>query len=332
MSLLTFGQVQTSRVLEVADALGTSNEFASLVNAATSQLMERGNFWGTVQPMEGCVYDGCVVWPRQVAAVLALNGNCGRYTTPANRWYQFMDWRGQDWGNLYRDWRNRGRRNVSVSDGSLPVFSPIPCGQPRYIRFYIDNPVDIGQTVVLYGTDVNGQPLFGKRADGTYQDGIVLTLANPYVETPMALLNISRVVKSPTQARIRGCQVDNNGVLYDLAVYEPSEISPDYVRTKIPGPCHSKHFTALVKLAFIPVQYPDDQVQIENVAALRDMVYSIKKKEAGDLQESILLEKSAIRELNYQMRTRFPDEQFLVRFAPFGSDSLSNYRTAIGMI
>lgn len=330
--LLTLGQVQNSRVKEVADSLPTSNEFISLVNAAASQLMERGNFWGTVQPLMGCTYDGCIAWPRRVAAVLALNIR-GRHTDVANRWYQFMDWSNSNYRGLYDGWRRHGRRNVTVEDGSMPVFSPIPCGTPRYVRFYIDSATDAGKTIVLYGKGSNGQVLWGQRADGTTQEGLVLTLALPYVQTQVPLNTIFRVVKDMTNARVRGYQVDNNGVHYDLATYEPSETSPDYIHTRVPGACGGcGAITALVKLAHVPALYPDDLIGIENIAALRDMVFSIKKKEAGDLSAAVQLEKSALRELNYEMRTRFPDEQFIVNFRPFGNDSLNNYRTAIGMI
>ena len=73
--LTTFGDIKRSRVLQIASANPDGPEFASLVNAATRQLMTRGSWWGTVQGIRGCVYDGCVVWPRTVSAVLALNAN-----------------------------------------------------------------------------------------------------------------------------------------------------------------------------------------------------------------------------------------------------------------
>lgn len=333
MSLLTLQQVQNSRVKEIADSLPTSNQFISLVNAAAAQLMERGNWWGTVQPLMGCTYDGCVTWPRRVKAVLALNVR-GRHTQLANRWYQYMDWSHSDYRGLYDSWRRNNRQFVTVSDGSLPVFSPIPCGVPRFVRFYIDSATDIGKTIVLYGKGSNGQVLWGQRSDGTTQEGLVLTLALPYVQTEVPLLEIFRVVKDMTSARVRGYQLDSAGNHYDMAVYEPSEVSPDYVHTKVPGACgQCGTITALVKLAHVPALYPDDVIGIENISALRDMVFSIKKKEAGDLQSAMALEKSALKELNYEMRTRFPDEQFIVNFQPFGrGNELNNFHTRISMI
>jgi hypothetical protein len=331
MGLLTLSQVQNSRVAEISGAVPTSSDFTSLVNEATDQLVRRGNWWGTVQPMMGCCYDGCITWPRRVASVLAINTRCGRYSMPANRWFQFMDWSRTDHSGLYQNWRSRGRAMVTDFDGSLPVFNPIPCGQPRHVRYYVDSVTDVGETIVVYGKDINGQRLWGERPDGTIQDGLLLTLQLPYVQTPTPLLSVDRIFKNITNARVRAYQVDGSGVQYDMAVYEPSEQSPDYIRSRV-GRCEAGMITALVRLAFIPVQFPDDLVIIENIGALRDMVYSIKKKEAGELPAAAQLEKSAIRELNYEMRQRYPDEQFIVRFSPFGNDDLNNARTRISMI
>jgi hypothetical protein len=323
-------------VLQIASANPDGPEFASLVNAATRQLMTRGSWWGTVQGIRGCVYDGCVVWPRTVSAVLALNAN-NHPTIPANRWYEYMQWDGQcsDWAGAYsRRHRGHAGRHESVNDGTLPVFNPIPDGQCRLIRFYIDNPNDAGKTIRIYGKDGNGQMLTGIRPDNTVQDGIVLTLQLPYVETNFLIRRIDRVVKDPTLSRVRGYQVDTDGILYDMCVYEAGETSPDYFRTRVHARtgrgCCPTMINALVKLAFVPVRFDDDLVLIENMDALRDMVMSIKEKEAGHITESRAAEQSAFRELNYELRNRVPDEQVIVSFRPFGNDSLAGQGT--GMI
>lgn len=328
--LNTFGNIQKSRVVEVANCSPTSPEFASLVNESIDSLMRRGNWLGTTAPMQGCVYDGCVVWPRYVASVLALNTRC-RHSSVANHWFQFMDWEREWHYGLYEDYRRRGRTAVSINDGTLPVFNPIPCGQSRGVRFYLDNQTDAGKTIVIYGLDANNQVLTGARSDGTTQDGWQITMNRTPVQT-LPLNKIFRVVKDPTLGRVRGYQVDSNGVLYDMAIYDPSETSPDYIRTRV-GHSPSGMISALVKLAFIPVQYPDDLVPIENIEAIANMVYSIKKKEQGDLQNSVALDKLAIRSLNYEMRTRYPDEQFIVNFNPFGrGNDLNNWRTRVNMV
>jgi hypothetical protein len=329
--LQTFQQVQNSRVADVAGVDPAGSDFISMVNEATDRLMRRGNWFGTVQPMIGCSYDNCVVWPRRVTAVLALNTRC-RYNQPANRWYQFMDWnQSEHYGGLYLNWRGRGRAFVANFDGNLPVFNPIPCGIPMSVRFYVDSQTDVGKNIVIYGRDNNNQALWGQRSDGTIQNGLQLTLQMPYVQSPVPLTAIDRVYKDVTDARVRGYRVDSNGFLYDMALYEPSEQSPDYIRSRVGH--NAGTITALVKLAFVPVQFPDDLVLIENIEALSDMVFSIRKKESGNLADAMALEKTAIRSLNYEMRQRYPDEQFIVRFEPFGrGNDLNNWYTRAAMI
>lgn len=319
--LKTFSDIQSNqRIVEVSNSTPNSPEFVSLVNSAVEQLMNRGNWWGTVQPIQGCVYGGYVVWPRTVASVLAMNV-ANHPTQPANRWYQFMQWedRFSGWGLEYRG-RGLNGRSVTDSDGTVPTFNSIPCGTDMIVQFNIDNALDAGKTIRIYGIDTNGQALQGQRSDGTWQDGMVLTFAIPSVQTPIQIRRIDRVVKDVTNGRVRGYMVDANGVLYDMALYHPQETSPDYVRTRIPGCKCFGQIEALVKLAFVPVVNADDLVQIECVAAIRDMILSIKKKEAGDITGFVTMEKSAFRELNYEMRTRFPDEQFVVNFRPFGNN------------
>lgn len=345
--MLTFGELKTiGAFVRVAANCPTSSNFASLVNDATRQLMRRGNWWGTVQPMQGCIHDGCIVWPRMVESVLALNV-CHRPLYIANHWFQFMEW-DDSCNGMYRDFKHRIRPWISDTDGTLPVYRQIPNGLCLFLRLYIDNPKDAGKPVTLFGLDQNNQTIITSRTDGTTQEGIVLTLGVPFVQTPFCMQGLSRVLKTITLGNVRLYAVDANGVQLDMAVYSPSETSPEYIRNRIrgfershfPNPCVTPLNTncqltqiqALVKLAFVPVVNDQDLVLIENVDALAMMVQSIRYREQGDAGNAANFERLAFRELNYEMRQRFPDEQVIVNFRPFGNDSLNNSRTNIGMI
>jgi hypothetical protein len=262
-----------------------------------------------------------------VGSVLALH-ECRHFSIPSNRWYSFLKW-----GSFFTDWsmhwHREGRHFVADSAETVPVFNPIPAGTPRFIRFYADNPQDYGKNITVYGVDSNGQALgYGQRLDNTWQDGLVLSLSAPYIQSSATATwdgkvhKITRVVKDPTVGRVRGFQVDDAGVQYDMATYEPSETNPDYVWTRVPVHNDGRPtvISALVKLAFVPVQYDNDLVLIENVDALRDMVMSIKAKEAGG--DWLTPERAAFRELNFELRDRFPMEQFPLDFRPFGDDTL----------
>lgn len=333
--LQTFGDFQTSRAVQIASAPPTSAEFLSLTNAGVRQLMSRGNWFGTVQPMEGCVVDGCITWPRYVATPLALNV-CGRPADLQNRWYHFLPW---DPGHIANacNYFSHGHAGTLTAemDGSTPVFNPIACNAGMYLQFYIDNVLDVGATITIFGIDSNGQVIRTQHADGVWQEGIELTLAIPYVQTPILVRKVTRVVKDVTNGLVRGYQWDgvslsgSNPLLLDLCVYDPAETSPDYMHSRLHGfrphqaGCAFTRVTALVKLGYVPIVNNDDLVLIENEDAIRDMMMAVKAKEAEDVPAATAFEANAFRELNYQMRDRFPIEQFTADFRPFGSAGLA---------
>lgn len=333
--LLSFGDIKGSRALQIASAPPDSPEFASLVNASVRQLMTRGNWLGTVQPMEGCVTDGCITWPRYVATPLAVNVG-GRPAEMQNRWYRFLPWTPDHIAAACNHYlKGSGGNLIAEMDGSTPVFNPIACNTGMYLQFFIDNITDAGKLITIFGIDSNGQVIRTQFNDGTWQEGVQLTLAVPYVQTPVKVRKVLRVKKDITNGMVRGYQWDGtslngaNPLLLDLCVYSPSETSPDYMHSRLHGfrpnstCCAFTRITALVKLGFVPVVNDDDLVLIENEDAIRDMVMSIKQKEAGDIATSKASEANAFRELNYQMRDRFPIEQFTSDFRPFGNAPLS---------
>jgi hypothetical protein len=338
--LLTYGQLKEGPCSKIAGFCVTSPDFTGYVNQAVRQLMRRGNWWGTVQPMRGCVYDNCITWPRYVGTVLAVNRN-GHYSELANRWFQFMDWSGIDLGSFgLTPGHRHDFPNTTVFDGTTPVFNPIPCGQSRYVLVYPSVQADLVKTITLFGVDSNGQDV-RQKINGMWSDGITLTLALPYVKSPMKFQKITRVLKDRTQGVVRLYQWDGVNLnpdltpnVFDLAQYDPSETSPDYQHSKIlggVGPCGCvRQITALVKLAFIPVFNDNDLVLIENQDAISNMIQSIRYREKGDADRSLQWEKDAFRELNYELRDRVPDEQFVVTFRPFGRESLN--RKTLGMI
>ncbi len=337
--MITFRQLKTGAVGRASGLNVEGCDFLRYCNDAVRQLMNRGNWWATVQIMTGCVRDNCIVWPRGVAAILALN-TCRDHTIVHNKWFSFrpLD---SSWHSEMENYNRNGWAGdlITESLNTTPVFNPIK-SEGFTIRFFISQPSDAGKTVTVYGTDANGQNIRTQRADGTIQDGVQVALANPSVDTPFAIRHVSRMVKSETDGEVRAYQYNvAQGFMLDLALYQPSELNPEYVTSRIIG-CRRGNFSgctervsAMVKLGFIPFKFNDDLVQIDNEDAIRDMLLSIRKKEQGDVAASRAFEISSFRELNYQMKNLFPYEQFVVNFVPFGRhDALSNSQTRIGMI
>lgn len=325
MPLVTLAEAKTSRLRQVSAACPNSSEFISLVNDATRMLMRRGHWFGTLQKIRGCVYNNCITWPRSVGTVLALN-RCAQHVPVWNNWYEFVPLDQCDCDCAF-GWRHR---NLLVNDGQTPVFNNIECGKEVYIRVYPSNPSDIGKSITIYGIDSNGQMVRSKRDDGTFQDGVVLTIALPYATTQFKFRNVTRVLKEVTDSPIRLYQFDSdNNVLLDMAFYEAGETSPSYRHTVLSasrfrnclGTCSSglKQLTALVKLEFVPVVYDDDIVQIENLDALKLAIQAIKASEGYSFEEREKAMLLAIRELNLGLEDKFPIQQAPVNINPFGT-------------
>lgn len=337
--MLSYREFKQGPAKRIAAVVPSSDEFLDLTNDSVRQLMTRGNFFGTVQPMRGCVRGSCITWPRPVSTVLAVN-SCNHPIPLQNFWGQFVPWDESHYSCAADFIRHRMAGNVGiVNDGTSPVFNPIPCGTDMYLLFFPSVPSDVNKTITIYGMDSNSQIIHGQRADKTWQDGIELTLKLPYVQSPFKIRRVDRVVKQKTNSIVRGYQWDGistrdgtNPLLYDLASYEASETNPDYLHSKINRVGNScrcdglQQISALVKLAYVPIEHDDDLVLIDNMDALRDMILSIKEKEAGNITASQQLELSAFRELNYQLRDRFPIEQFVVDFRPYGSARLQRHK------
>lgn len=341
--MLTYREFQQGPAKRIAAVVPSGDEFRDLTNDAVRELMRRGNFWGTVQPMRGCIYGSCVTWPRQVGTVLAIN-SCNRPIPLKNFWYSYVPWDESHYQCAANHIRNGWTGNiVAVNDGTSPVFNPIACNTDMYLQFYPSVPTDVNKKITIYGIDTDGQVIRGQRADKTWQDGVELLLSLPYVQTPFKIRRVDRVVKSVTNGVVRGYQWDGistrdgvNPLLYNLAQYDASETTPEYMHSRISGVgCNcacdgTQQISALVKLAYVPIEHEDDLVLIDNTDALRDMIMSIREKEGGNIEKSQALELSAFRELNYQLRDKFPIEQFVSDFRPYGSARLQ--RRKIGSL
>jgi hypothetical protein len=298
-----------------------SDEFLDLVNDSTRELMNRGNFWGTVKRATFCAYNNCIVYPRYVGTVLALN-RCGRSIPPKNYWYGFDDvlpddvraWNsfgpGLGWGNL--GWGNGALAAADMTNTS--VFNQIPCLNDRYLEFYPTAQADVGKKITIFGIDGYGQTIRTARADGTILDGVELTLAIPFVRTPMLVRFVERVLKDPTVRQIVGYQFDGQN-RFNLAQYAASETNPTYRTQQVVTGCSHVNtncgcgpfqYKALIKLEFIPAETEEDLVLIDNVDALALAVQSIKTSDSYGSGDSETLMLRAVHEMNLQLQNKLP--------------------------
>jgi hypothetical protein len=278
-----------------------------------------------------------------VGTVLALN-TCGNNAPVWNNWYEFS--RLGSMGIMGEGFRVNGEAcigNLAVAnEGTTPVFNNVPCGKNFYIRAYPSTRLDIGKKITIFGIDSNGQTIRTKR-DGILLEGVDITMAVPFASTSILVREITRVIKQDTQGVVRLYQYDpENDVLHDCAVYDPYEETPDYRFTRITGSpafargccgCHNsenKTIKGLVKLQFVPVRHDTDLVQIENIDAVALMIQGIRAREGTKPQTADSMEAAAVRELNLELRNRFPVEQTPITINPFGTAIPA--RHAIGRI
>lgn len=333
--MLTLGEAKNSRLKRISGVCTSSQDFVDLLNDATSSLMNRGSWWGTLRVYRGCIYNQCITWMRQVGTVLAIN-RCGNSIPPKNQWGDFNAVLPEH----VHHWNRCGgfpcAHDLALVDrGTSPVFNQIPCGLPRFLRFYITEQSDVGKTITIFGKSA-GVEVLTTRSDGTIQPGLVIPLAIPFVTTSIGFDNVDRVIKDPTDGPVYGYQFDGLNI-FPLATYAPGETLPDYRTSRIQSSgcvnnCNvwPSQISAFVKLQFVPVVHDDDEVQIENLEAQALAIQSIKLGDAFDSDGAEKMMARACHILNLQLRTKLPIDQTPVRFSPQGTAHLS--RRKIGLI
>lgn len=310
--MLTFGQFKEGRARRISGMCPDSEDFAQFTNDATRELMKRGSFSNTLRRLHTCVYNGCLVWPRFVGTVLAFQ-KCGNSIPPRNQWFGFSSVLAEDLREFGRgDWNGQCRGAYALEAlGTTPVLAQPPCLNDRYARFYPTRLADVGKIITIFGIDSNGQVIRSARSDGIYRDGVELTLAAPYVQSPMLIRRIDQVVKALTQGDVSGLWSDGSN-LYTMAFYAPSETNPEYVIDKVAGCwtnntyCGPSQVSALIKLKFAPVEYDDDLILIDNEDALAMGIQALKLQDSYDAQGAELLWAQAVKNLNHQIRTLMP--------------------------
>lgn len=336
MAFLTFKQLKDGDVPGRIGVCPESDTFRDYTNKATRMLMNRGQFWGTVVKMRLCVYNSCLVWPRIVGTPLAVNIN-GHPSEVFNHWYEFQPITRADFhygGGFVLSGNTCVGNLQTINDGVSPVFNPISCNRPMYVRAYPSTLQDVGKKTRIFGIDENGLVIRTQNVDLTWTDGVELTLAMPFISTPFKIREITRITKDETEGTLRYYQYDaDNAVLLDLVWYEPDETSPMYRRSRLhkhhgtQGGCCATSQTcgglssveAMVKLEFVPVKKDSDMVLISNEDALSDMMLAVKYSNAGDAAMAKDFEAKSIHELNLELENKIPQDQTVVTINPFGS-------------
>jgi hypothetical protein len=315
----------------VAGVVSTSPQFTQLVNEAQRRLIKRGDFFGLTQEAV-FVFQGCyVVWPKYVGTILGARAGRRSGVQVTNMWYSFTG----SWHRGHSHWHG----DVVLQDaGETCIFSDITGGgNGQYIQYYVQQPQDLGTTITLYGKSYGNQPL-QQSVNNVWQDGLTLTAATPYVQSPGLITEIQSIIRQPTAGYATLYEYDtasNTNRL--LAVFGPNDTHPRFRRSCIVNynnhwGCNPNNTTSpiyhqlevLVKLEFIPVVNQWDFLLVDDFDALKFAIQAIKAEEAGDIQTANAFFLRAIAELNMVDRNKMPTWETPVSVMPLMGGRIRN--------
>lgn len=175
----------------------------------------------------------CVTLPREVETVLAVN-IAGHPALGFGTLFNFhLNGPGDRAGKTVCDWswQDQGDWHSTYRDLIIPA----------KLVSYIQNPLDNGKQLIVYGYDDKGQ-LLRREENGVWMNGYrvptIYGVAVPDAGAP-TIARITGVFKEVTVGSVRLSTIDSSGptgVL--LAVYEPDETLPQYRRIKINRSCN----------------------------------------------------------------------------------------------
>lgn len=299
--------------------------FTSLVNEAQQRLLNCGRWWGTYKRMRICARDGCIVWPREVMTIEAIQ-ICRENVPVRNAWYEFQsNVRPPILGDC-------GCERMNLLDrGTVPI--PINIATTgNYIAVYPSTASDAGKKILFQGFDKNGVEV-RTSTTGVWVNGEYLTVASPFNQTATQWLKngITGIQKELTNGSLLVYEYDGSnapGVL--LATLAPWETNTEYRRSFVthlpeqccPTPCapctptgdgcepalpgcdDAITLTAIARLEFIPVRVESDWLIIQNIAALKSEMRSIYYENRHEESLAEMEHAKALRFLREEMDTR----------------------------
>lgn len=317
--MLTFGNVQSSSVATVAGCNVASQQFADRVNESVRQLMDLGDWFGTVEPIRVTAVGNFVTWPSKVVAVLGMTVD-GCVPEMKDVWYSFqpLNERDRGWANM---WLRGDRSHVVEIKGTVPVFIPISATSPVLLKFSCDNPADYGKAVTVYGLDSNGREIYTGSSRG-----FTITLDATWPVMPFPVTNVTQIAKQKTAGLVRAWSfAPGIGIIAPAWLGTGGQQTPQFVYSNLHGnhnPNRTHYIRGLVKWGFEDVSQPSDLIPINNIDAIKSMVQANRKREAGDDEAGDKLEQTAIRRLNMEVETRFPVDQIIVENRTFGDSNI----------
>jgi hypothetical protein len=280
---------------------------------------------------------------RNFARIERMNV-CKNPVPVQNPFYEYLQFGNGNFPKFFCDGTRAGCQPLQGYDrGGFPTFKDL-VGKNRIVRVRATDPLDTqgNKRVLIQGTDSFDAPIYNLDGVNNVQ-GVFLTLASPFVDTPLTLNSITGIQKDITLGQVQFSDVDpatGNETL--ILTMDPGEQIGWYRRyfiNGLPTNCcpivldalgqRTVQVEAIVKLNALPVRIDPDYLLLQNeeaiIAEAQSMRYSTM-----DGAESKAMAKDAHKyaigllqgELAHYLGTDLP----AISFKPFGSARLENQR------
>lgn len=307
----TLGAALASNIPKVLNLCSNDARVIAYINEAQERILKRGLWWGCYQKYRICTNNGCLTWPRQIAAIITM-AVCSYPVRQRNEWFEFLE---NGWG--LRDENSCEFQNFNRAEGvGVCSFEDMAADGSEKIKVYADVTEDASARILLRGYDENGNWIrtldSGNWVDGEY---VSIDAATPQVSSHY-FSSLVNVIKPVTNGVVRLYRYEPvTPTQTAMAIYESDEERPNYRRTFLPNlpllgstssTCGTSAVTVMAKMEFIPARTANDYLLIGNIPALKDMCMAIKKKEDNLFPVSLQYEASAIAEMEAELRHYVP--------------------------
>jgi hypothetical protein len=342
---LTLAQAKASTLMKPLGIAPCNPDFLDLLNNAMQRLVDAGRWWGCFERMRYCLNDGCITWPREVAAVEAFRV-CNRAMPVRNMWFEFqetvpaprIDDLNKDNGPAWGPW---SKPMLLDRTNYINVCQFLDWGAnvlPIKIYPAIASDANGTNRVLLQGLDANGLPIRTlDTVTGVYVDGVYVTLATPFVQSPFSFSGprLTGAQKPITNGRLDVYVVNADLTETLIASWEPSETNPSYRRSyvyKRPSACGTGTTNAtcanngdgcetplancsmpvaeaIIRREFVPAVVDSDWLMIGNLQALACGMKAVQWEQDGEEAQSEAQWSKAIALLRNELKKYGPRDQ-----------------------
>ena len=254
----------------------------ALINEVQQRLITEGSWWGTTMRYKCIATEGRLVWPRQVAAILAA-AVCNSPIKNRDEFFEFIE---LGFGLQDSDHIGEGL----LARDTSPVFSQV-VGSDKKLKLYCDLPADVGLESLFLGYDENNNWIrtmhLGALSDGEW---IAASLAGTLSVNKFSVIT---GVQNPLASGTRRVYEYSTTTLLQRAIarYDYDETNPSYRVSYIAENencvgTDSKTVEVVAKLDFIPVRNDSDYLLIGNIPAITDLAAAIVRANKEATQQA----------------------------------------------